>query len=255
VRAQASAHLTRTFAHRAGWPAFLALLRPWVRWAARAAIVGRNRSRTDPGAGRFTRKDIDRLLGAAWANFDRLTPELPGEPTHGSRQNVVLACLTLSMLKALTADGVEREYAIELIGDTCWKVYAQWGQIPRVVTRLRTRDPAKRMAMSVAMFLRYPFNWPGYRYAEVLEPRGRGLDMLRCPVAEYLAAHEASDLTVATWCNLDFPLARMWGGQLERHGTLASGADRCDFRFRVAAPLRHLPADVLTNHNGSIQTT
>ena len=73
--------------------------------------------------------------------------------------------------------------------------------------------------MSVAMFLRYPFNRPGYRYADVLEPRGRGLDMLRCPVAEYLAAHEASDLTVATWCNLDFPLARMWGGQLERHGT------------------------------------
>ena len=145
MRAQASAHLTRTFAHRAGWPAFLALLRPWVRWAARAAIVGRNRSRTDPGAGRFTRKDIDRLLGAAWANFDRLTPELPGEPTHGSRQNVVLACLTLSMLEALTADGVEREYAIELIGDTCCKVYAQWGQIPRVLTRLRTRDPAKRM--------------------------------------------------------------------------------------------------------------
>jgi hypothetical protein len=109
------------------------------------------------------------------------------------------------------------------------------------------------MRMSVEMFLRYPFNRPGYRYLDVREPRGRGLGMLRCPVAEYLAAHEASDLTVATWCNFDFPLAQMWGGELERHGTLASGADRCNFRFHVAAQLRHLPADVPENHNGSIE--
>jgi ubiquinone biosynthesis protein len=145
----------------------------------------------------------------------------------------MLACLTLSMLQALTAEGIERDYAIELIGDACWKIYAQWAQIPRAVTRLLTRDPAKRMRISVEMFLRYPFNRPGYRYADVPEPAGRGLDMLRCPVAEYLAAHEASDLTLATWCNLDFPLARMWGGELERHGTLAGGAQRCDFRFRA----------------------
>ena len=240
------AHPTRPAA--AGRAAFLRLLRSWVRWAARSAIAGRNRSRTDPGAGRFTRKDIDRLLRAAWANFDRLAPELPGEPTLGSRQNVLLACLTLSMLEALTADGVEREYAIELIGDTCWKVYAQWGQIPRMVARLLTRDPATRMRMSVEMFLRYPFNRPGYRYADVPEPRGRGLDMLRCPVAEYLAVHDASDLTVATWCNLDFPLARMWGGELERHGTLAGGANRCDFRFRAATQLPYQTAHLLENH-------
>lgn len=68
---------------------------------------------------------------------------------------------------------------------------------------------------------------------DVPEPAGRGLDMLRCPVAEYLAAHGASDLAVASWCNLDFPLARMWGGELERHGTLAGGAEHCDFRFRA----------------------
>ena len=209
------------------------LLRPWLRWATRSMLTGRNRSRDDPTAGRFTRRDVDRLLAAAWERFDRLAPDLPNEPTRGGRQNVMLACLTLSMLQALTAEGIERGYAIELIGDVCWRVYRQWGQIPRGVTGLLTRDPAKRMRLSVEMFLRYPFNRPGYRYADVSEPRGRAFDMLRCPVADYLAAHDASDLTLATWCNLDFPLARMWGGELERHGTLASGARRCDFRFRA----------------------
>jgi hypothetical protein len=34
----------------------------------------------------------------------------------------MLACLTLSMLQALTAEGIERDYAIELIGDACWKI-------------------------------------------------------------------------------------------------------------------------------------
>ena len=51
------------------------------------------------------------------------------------------------------------------------------------------------------MFLRYPFNRPGYRYTEVSEPRGRALDMLRCPVADYLTSQNAADLCVATWCN------------------------------------------------------
>ena len=78
------------------------------------------------------------------------------------------------MLQALTAAGIERDYAIELIGDACWEVYAQWGQIPRVVTRLITRDPARRMSISVEMFLRYPFNRPGYRYDDVHEPHGQG---------------------------------------------------------------------------------
>lgn len=216
--------------------AAIKLLKPWVRWAARSAIVGRSRSRDDPRVGRFTRGEVDRLVAAAWANFDRLAPDVPRQPSLGSRQNVLLACLTLSMLEALTAEGVERDYSIELVGDTCWKIYAQWAQVPRQVTRLLGRDPVKRMRTSVGMFLRYPFNRPGYRRADVPEPRGRGFDILCCPIAEYLAAHDASDLALATWCNLDFQLARMWGGELERHGTIAGGAERCDFRFRAAGP-------------------
>lgn len=214
----------------------IVVLKPWIRWAADSALVGRNRSRTSPAAGRLTRGDVARLLDSAWAIFDRRCRDLPHEPTVGSRQNVLLACLTLSILDALVADGIDRAYAIELVGDACWKVYAQWGQIPRVTARLLARDPAERMRLSVEMFLRYPFNRPGYRYDDVPEARGRGLDMVRCPVADYLACNEASDLCVATWCNLDYPLARMWGGELERHDTLAAGARRCDFRFRTPAP-------------------
>jgi hypothetical protein len=31
-------------------------------------------------------------------------------------------------------------------------------------------------------------------------------------------------------------LARDWGAELERTGTIAGGGERCDFRWRVAHP-------------------
>jgi hypothetical protein len=217
-------------------------------------MVGRSRSLNDPTAGRFTRHEVGRLLKSAWAKFDELAPDLPPEPTVGSRQNVLLACLTLAMLEALGDEGIDRPHAIELVGDTCWKIYAQWGQVPRLASRLISRDPAERMRRSVNMFLRFPFNRPGYRYDYVAEPQGRAIDMLRCPVADYLGAHGASDLTVGTWCNLDYQLAHMWGGTLERHGTIAAGAEKCDFRFRTdheaTVELRH--RDGLRSGHGEV---
>jgi hypothetical protein len=228
----ASSLLARRFPPRALSVAWV-VMRPWARWAARSAIVGRSRARTDTTAGRFTTADVRRLMRASWANFDDHAAVLPAEPTLGSRMNVVLACLTVAMFEALLDEGVEREYAVELVGDMCWKVYEQWGRIPPVVSRLRTSDPAQRMRFEVDMFLRFPFNQPGYLYRDQPEPSGRALDMTRCPVADYLASRDATDLTVGAWCNLDFQLARMWGGTLERHGTLAGGAPHCDFRFRA----------------------
>lgn len=213
--------------------AIVTIVRPWAGWAVRSAIAGRDRSRADPAAGRFTRADLRRLLRAAWAKFDQMEPGLPPQPTAGSRLNVLLACLTLALFQALTDEGTDRGYAIELTGDACWKIYAQWGQIPRLAAALRTRDPARRMRHSVNAFLRFPFGQPGYLWRDVPEPAGRSLDMLRCPVAGYLAAHEAADLATGSWCNLDFQLARTWGGTLERHHTLAAGDQRCDFRFRA----------------------
>ena len=59
----------------------------------------------------------------------------------GSRQNVMLAALTLSLLEAIQGGGVERGYAIELTGDTCWRFYRHWGQVTKTVTAVISRDP------------------------------------------------------------------------------------------------------------------
>lgn len=211
----------------------LRLSRPVVKALTIRALVGRNRSRGDDTAGRFTRAEAIALVDATFTRFEPRVPELPSEPTLGSRQNVMLAALTLSFLEALEGAGIERGYAVELTADVCWRVYRRWGQATRLGTRMITRSPVRRLRLSVDAFLTFPFGRPGYRFDDVPEPEGRSLDMVRCPVADYLGARDAVDLCASSWCNLDYPLAEMWGARLERSGTLVKGADCCDFRFRV----------------------
>ncbi len=224
-------------------------LKPFVRGVARRAIAGRNRSRSDPTAGRFTGSQISRIVNDGFERLERRVPDLPSEATLGSRQNGLLAALTLSFVEALEADGVERSYAIELTGDVCWRFYRQWGQGTRAATRLITRDPVRRLRLSVNAFLTFPFGRPGYQFNDVPQVDGRSLDMQRCPVADYLGARGAADLCAGSWCNLDYALAEMWGGTLERSGTLVAGASCCDFRFRVPAnqedPLATTSGDAL----------
>jgi len=69
--------------------------------------------------------------------------------------------------------------------------------------------------------------------------------MQRCPVADYLGSHGAADLCAGSWCNLDYALAEMWGGTLERTGTLVTGACCCGFRFRTPGSLDAPPGATL----------
>jgi ubiquinone biosynthesis protein len=206
-----------------------------MRWAARRTLVGRARASDDPEEGRFTRREVDRLLDAAWREFDRLAPEAPSEPTVGARMNVLLACLTYSFFEMLLAAGVERSYAVELVSETAWRIYEKWGLAARSAARGRGRDPLARMRGSVEAFLRFPFNEPGYGLRRVEDRDAVAFDILRCPVAEYFAKHDAQDLCVSAWCNQDYALAELWGGRLRRTGTLAGGSARCDFRFEVTS--------------------
>jgi len=212
-----------------------ATFKPVIKQATKAELVGRTRDHQSPEKGRFTKKDVTDLLGRVWQMYDELAPHVPQEPKPGNQMNMLLSCITLACFRILMAEGIGREYAIELIGDMTWKIYKEWGRIPIFGASLITRDPRERMRMSVNMFLRFPFTPPGYVFKRLPSEDGISFDVLRCPVAEYLRQQNASDLCVSTWCDLDFPLAEMWGGWLERTTTLASGCAQCDFRFKVGS--------------------
>lgn len=212
-------------------PIWLKIYSPVINRAARAVLVGRLKNRRHPECGRFTRSETNDFLKQMWKRYKRLAPDVPRERTLGSRITVLLACLTLSGFQILLERGIERNYAIELLADVTWKLYRQWGVSVFFIAKVFTRDPAKRMRTAINLFLRFPFTPPGYVFERLPAADGVSLDMLRCPVADYFKAKKTTDLCVESWCNLDFALARMWGGKLRRGKILAAGCDRCDFRF------------------------
>jgi hypothetical protein len=215
--------------------------RPWTRHVARRVLVGRVRARDAPQRGRFTRDDIDALLAVAWRRYGDRAPALAKQPTAGSAMNVRLACFTLSFFEALLAKGIGREYAIELVTDAAWGVYALWGRLASKVARLRRgKGSALGFAMTArggsagGVSLSFPFNAPGYRIKAVRVERGTGFDVVHCPVATYFREHGAVDLCVASWCNLDYALGEITHQKLVRTLTLVQGNGHCDFRVLPA---------------------
>ena len=205
--------------------------RPVLDALARRVLVGRmvgeaGRRRT------LSPPEVDGILRRLWAIFDELAPGIPREPTFGARMNVALAGVTIAAHRALGEAGIANPEAGDLIREIGWRVYRAWGLVPGVIAHLITRDPVRRLRVGTRLFRRFPFTPPGYRTEDLPVEGGVALDVYRCPVADYFRAQGLSELCVRTWCALDEPLAEMWGGTLERQGTLAGGAARCDFTWR-----------------------
>lgn len=209
--------------------------KPVVKWAANGALRGRYLDREQPTQGRFTRSVENRILGRAWRNYDELAPVAHVErlKTLGNRQNVLLGVLTHGIYRALLEEGVEKEYATEMVSDLMWKVYETWLVLPRSIARLLARDPQKQMDMMLRMFLRYPFSHPGYDSRVLRETDFFALDIYRCPVYDYFRAQGEEEFMLNSWCMQDFALAQAMtkGGSYERSHTLAAGDNVCDMKW------------------------
>jgi hypothetical protein len=86
----------------------------------------------------------------------------------GRNRDVKLAALTISIFQVLLDAGIERAYAIELVSDTTWKVYQQWGRIGQFLARILPKtfskpagmeaDPKRRIRKEGTFALTFPFN-------------------------------------------------------------------------------------------------
>lgn len=64
-----------------------------------------------------------------------------------------------------------------------------------------------------------------------------GIDYLECGICKYYAAQNAEELTPYL-CLLDFPISAAQNSGLARSSTLAHGAARCDFRYKMGRPVQ-----------------
>jgi ubiquinone biosynthesis protein len=207
-----------------------ALLKLLLTPAARRALRGSLPSR-----------EVERALQETWRIYDRLMPTIPREATWGGSLMVRLAACAISLYRALLQTNLPANEATRLVSAAAWQIYEKMAAAPRVLASLVTRDPLRRLKVATDLFRRFPFGPPAYRMEDV--PAGAGsvaFNVLRCPVAEFFRHEGQPELCVSAFCQLDFPLAKAWGGTLERTSTIAAGAGRCDFRWRAAvqAPIR-----------------
>ena len=180
---------------------------------------------------------VSDLMKQAWDRYYELEPSVAIQPTLGAVFTTHAAALTLALHETLLQHGVSSAESYRLIYDIGWRVYREMGEPPLLIASAFTRDPGKRLKLATDMFRSFPFGSPSYEWRDVPSLDGAiAFDCVKCPVAEYFASQDASELCVQTFCRLDFPLAETWGGQLERTGTIASGADRCDFRWYPGEP-------------------
>jgi len=129
-----------------------------LKGAVRGALAGRNRSRANAALGRFTRRDCNRLTTAVLIHYSRLAAVVAPQPNLGSRLTVRFGGVLLAaLLEAMLEEGLERDYAIELIGDSAWRIYRRWGQVANLLVGPFSRDPVRRIRLAVGMFLHFPF--------------------------------------------------------------------------------------------------
>ena len=175
---------------------------------------------------------VSDLMKQTWDRYYELEPTVAIQPTLGAVFSTHAAALILAMHETLLRHGVVAAESHRLIYDIGWSVYRQMAEPPLLIASAFTRDPRKRLKLATDLFRSFPFGSPSYEWRDVASPDGAiAFDCVKCPVAEFFATQNASELCVQTFCRLDFPLAETWGGQLERNGTIASGAQRCDFRW------------------------
>ena len=199
------------------------LLWPVLAPAARTAL-----------GSRFSREEVASILDDAFTDYAGQRRKLPRERQLGPRWMVRFAALTAGLYRALLRRRIVDAEARRLTADVTWRVYEKMAALPWVIARRTAKTPYDRLRLATSLFRRFPFRAPGYDMVDVpAEIDVVAFDVLRCPVAEYFRSEGLSELCVDAWCNLDIPLAKQWGARLERTGTLAQGAPRCDFRWRL----------------------
>ncbi len=182
----------------------------------------------------FNEEQIQQILSRTWKEFVRLEPSLPKQETLGATFTIHLACATVALYSALLQADKNVEEATDLIYRIGWKIYTRMGEYPMLIAGMFSDHPYKKMELATQVFRMFPFTAPDYGWQDVVA----GEDIVafncsRCQVAEYFKSLEMGDLCYNTWCKLDFPLAEQWGGYLDRRGSIAGGAEICDFKWKV----------------------
>lgn len=196
-------------------------------WLVRP-LMGRTRRVLRPVLGRDVRAHLRRTRQL----FMEEAAGLAAQPTLGASVMVRLAALTVASYRSLRMAGLDEAEARRLAAASNWAVYEVLTGPTWLLTALLGRDRVRRVKRTMDLYMRFPYAKPGYVMDwVVLDDDVVGFDVQHCPAADYFLGHKLAKLCTDAFCDLDVPLADIWGVRLQRDETIAKGCARCTFRY------------------------
>lgn len=224
-----------------------------VRRASREALQGRLIDPDAPERGRWLRADVRDFRRATWRRVDALLPaaRLGALPSFGNRLNVFMAVVTTAAYRELLDRGVAPDYAMTLVADLGWKIYAWMLGAAALPARLLTRTRQRQLERTLALLMRFPFSAPGRPGYEVeVWSDGDGIHThwTHCPPQAFVRSlveseDDRGDLEAfrRSWCLYDWAGADLLVGDGERGHyarahTMSAGDPVCDMCWWAGRP-------------------
>jgi ubiquinone biosynthesis protein len=178
-------------------------------------------------------------IDAARARFGGLAARIPAELNAGGRHLLTQSAYSIALHRALIEQGTDPAAATDLVADVVFEANRSAHAWLHGIAFLRHRDPWARLRWQSRLLCRVYYAPPGWQLHEVDVIDGHGLDITRCAVADYYRVLGLGDLCQRTICVQDQRVADQYGTPVgiafTRTGTLAGGADHCDFRYHPTA--------------------
>jgi hypothetical protein len=188
---------------------------------------------------RFSKDEVERIIQQMQDEFRAMLPRLPyiGGKQNTLTTNLVACSWFLALYRVLQPRGLSDDE----IGDLVYRVAEEWVKSsPRwlgQVQGLLVKTPLLRMIFGRISRQSQQRKYPGDFVVHFVPGDGRnfdfGLDFTGCAIHKFFQAEQAGHFA-KYMCRIDYLTTSYKGIELIRTGTIANGADKCDFRYRLA---------------------
>jgi len=178
-------------------------------------------------------EQMEALVADAHRHYDHLLRHTPQHRNWAERQAYEFGAFGLALYRALRDEGVEQDAAVDLVARLVWEPVKLVGSI--VSAYRYAPSPMALWKATVKLDARTYHGPPGWQYRWLGPGRDWdfGFDVTRCAYCEYFKQMAAPEVARA-YCEGDNVIAERLKPAIEfrRTGTLATGGDCCDFRYR-----------------------
>jgi hypothetical protein len=189
---------------------------------------------------RFPTDEAERIIQQTQYEFRAMLPRLPyiGGKQNPLTTNLVACSWFLALYRVLQPRGLSDDE----IGDLVYRVAGEWVKSsPRWLGRLQSqliKTPLLRIIFGRISAQSQQRKYPGDFVVQFVPGDGRnfdfGLDFTGCAIHKFFQAEQAGHFA-KYMCRIDYLTTSFKGIELIRTGTIANGADKCDFRYRLAS--------------------